>query len=219
LRLVLLGPPGAGKGTQAKVLSNKLNMLHISTGDIFREAKQSGSELGNKLADYMNRGALVPDDMVNQIVAERLKKDDIKNSGFILDGYPRTKDQAEALDKALTDVELALDSVIYMKTSKDVVISRLTGRRVCKGCGSIFHVKNIPAKKEGICDYCGEELYQREDDKEETVLKRLQVYEDQTKELIDYYESKGILKTVSGDLEVRQLYDDLYELFGKEGLL
>ena len=219
MRLVLLGPPGAGKGTQAKVLSNKLSIPHISTGDIFREAKQSGSELGKKLSEYMDSGALVPDDMVNQIVAQRLQKDDIKDTGFILDGYPRTKDQAEALDKALSVVDLNLDSVVYMKTSKEVIISRLTGRRVCKGCGSIFHIKNIPSKVEGICDYCTGELYQRGDDKEETVLKRLQVYEDQTKELIDYYDNKGVLKTVSGDLEVRQLYDVLCELFGKEGLL
>jgi len=219
LRLVLLGPPGAGKGTQAKVLSNKLRIPHISTGDIFREVKASESELGKKLSDYMNRGVLVPDEIVNQIVTDRLQRDDVKDAGFILDGYPRTRPQAEALDRALEDIGIHLDSVIYMKTSKRIILSRLTGRRICKACGSIFHIKNIPPKQEGVCDYCEGELYQRDDDKEDTVLKRLQVYEDQTKELIDYYNDREALQTVSGDLDVRQLYDVLYELFGKEGLL
>ncbi|NQT95485.1 MAG: adenylate kinase [Candidatus Omnitrophica bacterium] len=219
MRLVLLGPPGAGKGTQAKVLSNKLRIPHISTGDIFREVKASESELGKKLSDYMNRGVLVPDEIVNQIVTDRLQRDDVKDAGFILDGYPRTRPQAEALDRALEDIGIHLDSVIYMKTSKRIILSRLTGRRICKACGSIFHIKNIPPKQEGVCDYCEGELYQRDDDKEDTVLKRLQVYEDQTKELIDYYNDREALQTVSGDLDVRQLYDVLYELFGKEGLL
>ena len=219
MRLVLLGPPGAGKGTQAKVLSDKLSLIHISTGDIFRQAAKSGDELGKKLADYMNSGALVPDEMVNQIVAKRLSQDDVKDSGFILDGYPRTSDQAEALDVALNEIGIHLDMVVYMKTSKDIIISRLTGRRICAKCGSIFHMQNIAPKVPGVCDYCGGELYQRDDDKEETVLKRLQVYEDQTKELIDYYGNNDVLKTVSGDLDVRQLYDVLYELFGNERLI
>jgi adenylate kinase len=219
LRIVLLGPPGAGKGTQAKVLSDKLDIVHISTGDIFREVKKSGSELGEKLSDYMNRGVLVPDDIVNEIVVARLKQDDVRDSGFILDGYPRTSNQAAALDKALDNIGMNLDLVIYMKTSKDVIIRRLTGRRICRQCGSIFHLENIPPKKPGTCDFCNGMLYQRDDDKEETVLKRLEVYEQQTQELIDYYGKRGILKTVSGDLDVLQLYDVLYELFGREGLL
>ncbi|MFC1808412.1 adenylate kinase [Candidatus Omnitrophota bacterium] len=219
MRLVLLGPPGAGKGTQAKVLSNKLNLPHISTGDIFRETKKSGSELGKKLGEYMDSGALVPDDIVNEIVTERLSKDDIRDSGFILDGYPRTSKQAEALDKGLESIGLDLNFVIYMKTSKDTILARLTGRRICKACGSIFHIKNIPPKKENVCDYCEGGLYQRDDDKEDTVLKRLKVYDEQTRELIDYYKEKNTLKTVSGDLDVRQLYDVLFELFGREGLL
>jgi len=219
LRIVLLGPPGAGKGTQAKVLSDKLDIVHISTGDIFREVKKSGSELGEKLSDYMNRGVLVPDDIVNEIVVARLKQDDVRDSGFILDGYPRTSNQAAALDKALDNIGMNLDLVIYMKTSKDVIIRRLTGRRICRQCGSIFHLENIPSKKPGTCDFCNGMLYQRDDDKEETVLKRLEVYEQQTQELIEYYGKRGILKTVSGDLDVRQLYDVLYELFGREGLL
>jgi adenylate kinase len=219
LRIVLLGPPGAGKGTQAKVLSDKLDILHISTGDIFRDAKKSGSELGKELSDYMNRGVLVPDDIVNRIVVERLKKDDIKDSGFILDGYPRTRNQAEALDEALSHIGMNLDMVIYMKTSNEIILKRLTGRRICSQCGSIFHVQNIPPKKEGICDYCNSQLYQRDDDKEDTVLKRLDIYNQQTQELIDYYQKRSILKTVSGDLDVRQLYDVLYELFASEGML
>ncbi len=219
MRLVLLGPPGAGKGTQAKVLSDKLSLIHISTGDIFRQASKSGGELGKRLADYMNQGVLVPDELVNQIVIERLGKEDVKAAGFILDGYPRTSEQAQALDQALDETGIHLDMVVYMKTSKEVILSRLTGRRICKTCGSIFHVQNIAPKIEGVCDYCGGELYQRDDDKEETVVKRLQVYQDQTKELIDYYNKNNILKTVSGDLEVRQLYDVLYELFGSERLI
>jgi len=219
LRLVLLGPPGAGKGTQAKVLSNNLKIPHISTGDIFRETRDSGTELGDNLADYMKKGLLVPDEIVNQIVAQRLQKDDIKDSGFILDGYPRTRQQAAVLDESLEKDGIRLDTVIYMKTSNETILLRLTGRRVCKRCGRIFHVKNIPPKQEGICDFCGGELYQREDDTRETVLKRLEVYNDQTRELIDYYDQKHMLNTVSGDMEVRKLYDVLYELFGKEGLL
>jgi len=219
LRLVLLGPPGAGKGTQAKVLSENLSLIHISTGDIFREAAKNGDELGKKLADYMNSGALVPDDLVNEIVAKRLSQVDVKDSGFILDGYPRTREQAKALDVALNEIGIQLDMVVYMKTSKDIIISRLTGRRICRQCGSIFHMQNIAPKTPGVCDYCGGELYQRDDDKEETVLKRLKVYEDQTKELIDYYGKNDVLKTVSGDLEVRPLYDVLYELFGSERLI
>jgi len=219
LRLVLLGPPGAGKGTQAKVLSEKLSLAHISTGDIFRQVSKSGKELGKKLADYMNRGVLVPDELVNRIVIERLSGTDVKDTGFILDGYPRTKEQARTLDAALNEMGMHLDVVIYMKTSKRVILSRLTGRRICTQCGSIFHVENIAPKVPGICDYCAGELYQRDDDKEDTVLKRLQVYNDQTKELIDYYSKNDVLKTVSGDLDVRQLYDVLYELFGSERLI
>jgi adenylate kinase len=219
LRIVLLGPPGAGKGTQAKVLSDKLNIVHISTGDIFRDIKKTDTELGKMLSDYMSRGVLVPDDIVNKIVVERLNKQDIKESGFILDGYPRTRSQGEALDMALSAVDMSLDLIIYMKTSKDVILKRLTGRRICRKCGSIFHIENIPPKTADQCDYCGSEIYQRDDDKEETVLKRLDVYQQQTQELIDYYSKKAILKTVSGDLDVRQLYDVLYELFGREGLL
>ena len=219
MRLVLLGPPGAGKGTQAKVLSDKLSLIHISTGDIFRQASKDGGELGKKLADYMNQGVLVPDELVNKIVIERLTKADVKDVGFILDGYPRTSEQAKALDAALNEMDIRLDMVVYMKTSEDIILSRLTGRRICRTCGSIFHVQNITSKVEGICDYCGGELYQRDDDKEETVLKRLQVYRTQTKELIDYYSENNILKTVSGDLDVRQLYDVLFELFGSERLI
>ncbi len=219
MRIVLLGPPGAGKGTQAKVLSDKLKIVHISTGDIFRDIKKTDSELGRMLADYMNRGALVPDDIVNKIVVERLSKQDIKESGFILDGYPRTRSQGEALDNALSGVDMNLDLIIYMKTSKDIILKRLTGRRICRKCGSIFHIENIPPKTANQCDYCDSGLYQRDDDKEETVLRRLDIYQQQTQELIDYYSKKAILKTVSGDLDVRQLYDVLYELFGREGLL
>lgn len=219
MRIVLLGPPGAGKGTQAKVLSNKFDISHISTGDIFREVRASGSELGKKLADYMTKGLLVPDELVNEIVTQYLTRNDVKEKGFILDGYPRTKKQAQVFDMKLDELGIKLDMVIYMKTSKDVILRRLTGRRICSACGKIYHITNIPPKIDGRCDTCAEDLYQRDDDKEETVLKRLEVYNEQTKELTDYYNKRGVLRTVSGDLDVRQLYDILSEIFGNEGLL
>ncbi|MFH1645875.1 MAG: nucleoside monophosphate kinase, partial [Candidatus Omnitrophota bacterium] len=203
----------------AKVLSNQLDIPHISTGDIFREAKASGSEMGKKLAEYMNQGLLVPDELVNEIVTQRLVQDDIKEKGFILDGYPRTKNQAQVFDTELDRLGIKLDMVIYMKTSKEVIVKRLTGRRLCSSCGKIYHVTNIPPRTEGKCDICAKDLYQRDDDKEETVLKRLEVYNKQTKELIDYYSERGVLKTVSGDMDVRQLYDVLSEVFANEGLL
>lgn len=218
MRLVLLGPPGAGKGTQAKVLSQELNLIHLSTGDIFREAAKKEDEIGKSLSGYMQRGQLVPDEMVNKIVIEKLKDKSIQEK-FILDGYPRTKPQAVALDEFLVKNKIPLDMVIYMQTSEQVVIARLTGRRVCGKCGANYHIKNIRPKKDEICDTCGGRLMQRDDDKEKTVLKRIKVYNQQTKELTDYYKNKKLLHTVSGDLEVDKLYDVLYQLFGQRGLL
>ncbi|MFH0732066.1 MAG: adenylate kinase [Candidatus Omnitrophota bacterium] len=218
MRLILLGPPGAGKGTQAKVLSQNLNLAHLSTGDIFREAAKKNDAIGKELSNYMQKGQLVPDETVNQAVFERLKDKKIQGA-FILDGYPRTRLQAVALDKFLKGSKIPIDIVIYMETTEDTVVSRLTGRRVCFECSAIYHLKNMPPKKENVCDKCGKPLMQRDDDKKETVLKRLKVYKQQTAELIDYYKEKGILETVSGDMEVDKLYRVLNKLFDKKGLL
>lgn len=212
MKLILLGPPGAGKGTQSVVLAKEYKLPHISTGDILRESVKSGQPLGLKAKEYMDKGGLVPDEVVTGIVAERLKKPDTKK-GFILDGFPRTIKQAEDLDSALKKMGSKIDAVIYFETSTKVAIERLTGRRVCKSCGFNYHVKNIPPKKEGICDKCGGQLYHRADDNEETVRNRLKVYEEQTKPLIDYYNKQEILKKVSGDMGVDELFKVLSKLF------
>jgi len=212
MRLVFLGPPGAGKGTQAEKISKECNIPHISTGDMLREAVKNNSPVGQKANAYMVKGELVPDQVVIEIVKERLMKQDTKN-GFILDGFPRTKPQAESLDEALKLSNMPLDAVLYFKTSDDVVIKRLSGRRVCRKCGATYHIKNIPPKKEGICNNCGTQLIQREDDKEQTVRNRLAVYLKETSELIDYYKNKKILKAISGDLDVNDAYNLLVKMF------
>jgi adenylate kinase len=210
--LVLLGPPGAGKGTQSVVLSKRYNIPHISTGDILRESVKSGQPLGLKAKSFMDKGELVPDEIVTGIVVERLKKDDTRK-GYILDGFPRTLKQAQELDQSLNKASSSIDMVIYFATLPAVAIERLSGRRVCKSCGFNYHVKNIPPKKEGICDKCGGGLFQRPDDTEDTVRNRLKVYEDQTKPLIDFYAKKGSLKRVSGDLGVDELFKVLSKIF------
>lgn len=210
MKIILLGPPGAGKGTQSVVLSKKYGIPHISTGDILRESVKSGQPLGLKAKSFMDKGELVPDEVVTGIVIERLKQADAK-MGYILDGYPRTLTQAVDLDAALKKIGTAIEMVVYFETSERVAIERLTGRRVCKKCGFNYHIRNIPPKKAGVCDKCGGELFQRPDDKEETVLNRLKVYEAQTKPLIEYYTKQGILKKVSGDSNV----DDLLAVLSK----
>jgi len=215
LRVVLLGPPGAGKGTQAQVLSKDLVIPHISTGDMLREALKAASPLGLKAKVYMEKGALVPDELVIALVKERLSKSDAKK-GFILDGFPRTPEQAKSLDESLKELKMPLDVVLYFKTSLAVIITRLSGRRVCGQCGKNYHQVNFKPKTEGICDVCGSKLVQRPDDKEETIEKRLKVYEDQTAPLIDYYKRKNILSEVSGDLDVQELNTELLKLFKKK---
>ena len=211
MRIVLLGPPGAGKGTQSIVLSREYGLPHISTGDILRESVKKGLPLGMKAKSYMDKGELVPDEIVTGIVIERLKNPDTKR-GYILDGFPRTVKQAVDLDEALGKSS-AIDMAVYFDTSEKVAIDRLSGRRVCKACGYNYHIKNIPPKKSGTCDKCGNPLFQRPDDKEETVINRLKVYREQTKPLIDYYTKSGILKKVSGDLGVDELFKVLSKIF------
>ena len=215
MRLVLLGPPGAGKGTQAQVLSKDLNIPHISTGDMLREALKAASPLGLEAKAYMEKGALVPDELVIALVRERLSKSDAKK-GFILDGFPRTPEQAKSLDESLKELKMPLDVVLYFKTSLAVIIARLSGRRVCGQCGKNYHQVNFRPKVEGACDVCGGKLIQRPDDKEETIEKRLKVYEEQTAPLIDYYKRKNTLSEVSGDLDVQELNAELLKLFKKK---
>jgi adenylate kinase len=217
MNLVLLGPPGAGKGTQAKVLSQNLSIPHISTGDMLRDAVSRGTLLGNEAKGYMAKGELVPDKLVIAIVKETLTAGGAER-GFILDGFPRTLEQATMLDATLKGAGKKLDMVLYFKTSLEISVSRLSGRRVCRTCGANFHIKNIPPRKEGVCDYCGGELYQRKDDEAETVRKRWSVYDEETEPLIAYYKNKGVLREVSGDLDVKQLNEILMVLFQKEKL-
>lgn len=212
MKLIFIGPPGAGKGTQAALISKEFNIPHISTGDLLRQAVKDNTAIGLKAEDYIKRGDLVPDEIVTEVTAERLKQKDCKN-GFILDGYPRTLNQAKDLDKVLISSGLKIDAAIYFKTSTPIIIERLSGRRICPNCGANYHIVNIPPKKEGICDICGAELYQREDDREETILNRLVVYNRQTASLIDYYREKNILKEVPGDLEASKIFDLLLKMF------
>ncbi len=214
LRTILLGPPGAGKGTQAVKIVEKYGIPHISTGDIFRENIKNGTELGKKAQAYMNRGELVPDDLVIEIATDRLAKDDCKN-GFLLDGFPRTVYQAEKLDEFLAGHGGKIDKVLDIAVGKDELITRLTGRRVCKACGASFHVVNIPPKKEGVCDYCGGELIQRADDNLETVTNRIDVYESQTKPLIDYYEKAGNIAHIDGTTGLDNVFADIVKALGE----
>ena len=217
MKIVLLGPPGAGKGTQSAVLSKKYGIPHISTGDMLREAVKKNAPLGIKAKAFMDKGELVPDEVVIGIVVQRLASPDI-NKGFILDGFPRTLKQAESLDVELKKISKPIDAVLYFKISAKVAVERLTGRRVCGACGFNYHVENIPPKKDGICDKCGGKLIQRPDDKEATVLNRLKVYEDQTKPLIEYYRKNGKLREVPGDLNVDEMLKVLSNIFVEEKL-
>lgn len=217
MRLVLLGPPGAGKGTQATVLSKEYNVIHVSTGDILREAVKNSTKAGNLAKSYMERGELVPDEIVTKIVAERISMEDAKK-GFILDGFPRNRSQAEELEKNLKNLGMKLDMVLYFKTKERTSIGRLTGRRVCPKCELNYHVKNRPPKEDNVCDACATALVQRKDDKVETIKNRLKVYESQTKPLLDFYTDKRLLHEVSGDKDVNTLFADLKAIFGKKNI-
>lgn len=217
MRLVFLGPPGAGKGTVAQVLSKTHHIAHMSTGDMLREAVKNSTAIGLRAKAFMEKGQLVPDALVIELVKERLSHADAQK-GFILDGFPRTPEQAESLDATLAQLKMPTDVVLYFKTSTEMIIRRLSGRRVCGKCGHNYHVINYRPKVEGVCDDCGDKLVQRPDDREETVLNRLKVYEEQTAPLIGYYRKKNILHEFSGDLDVPPLIEQLETLFKKQGL-
>ena len=213
MRAVLLGPPGAGKGTQAVRLVEKYNVPQISTGDIFRRNIKEGTELGKKAQEYMNAGKLVPDELVVDLVKDRLMQDDCKN-GYLLDGFPRTIYQAEELDKFLAQQGQKLDAVINFEVGYDTLIERLTGRRVCKECGAGYHIKNMPPKVEGVCDKCGSELEQRKDDTKETAVNRISVYEESTAPLIDYYTGTGALRNFNAEKDPDELLKDIITELG-----
>lgn len=214
LRAVLLGPPGAGKGTQAVKIVEKYDIPHISTGDIFRKNIKEGTELGKKAQEYMNAGQLVPDELVVDLVKDRLLQDDCAK-GFLLDGFPRTIFQAEQLDKFLEENEQKMDIVLNFNVSNETLMARLTGRRVCKSCGASYHVINIPPKQEGICDICGGALEQRKDDNEETAANRISVYEEQTAPLIGYYKETGVLADFDGEMPLDELFEKIVEAIGE----
>lgn len=205
MKIVMLGAPGAGKGTQAKMIASKYHIPHISTGDIFRANIKEGTELGNKAKGFMDQGLLVPDELVVDLVVDRLTWDDAKE-GYVLDGFPRTIPQAEALTKALAEKDEVLDHAINIEIPDQNIIERMGGRRACVACGATYHIVNIPPQIEGKCDKCGAELILRDDDKPETVRKRLEVYHDQTQPLIDYYGNEGVLKEVDGTVDMADVF-------------
>ena len=209
MKIIMLGAPGAGKGTQAKMISKKYDIPHISTGDIFRANIKEGTELGKKAKEYMDQGLLVPDELTVDLVVDRLQKDDC-SKGFILDGFPRTIAQAEALKNA----NQGLDFAINVNVPDENIINRMEGRRACVGCGATYHVVYNPTKVDNVCDACGKELILRDDDKPETVKKRLNVYHDQTQPLIDYYAEVGILKTVDGTQNMEDVFNAIVTILG-----
>jgi adenylate kinase len=215
MNLVFMGLPGAGKGTQAEKIVDHFQIPHISTGDMFRSAIKEGTPLGKEAKSYMDRGELVPDEVTIGIVNERLAKDDCKK-GFLLDGFPRTVAQAEALENMLALADRKIDHVIYIEVSRDLLLARLTGRRICKECGATYHTEFNPPKNEGVCDKCGGELYQRADDNEETVATRLDVNIKQQESLLNFYKELGYLRTVNGDQDIDVVFEDISNLLKRQ---
>lgn len=215
MKLILLGPPGAGKGTQACEITKKYNVPHISTGDIFRKNIKEGTPLGTKAKEYMDKGLLVPDELVVAIVEDRLKEKDCEN-GFLLDGFPRTVNQAKALDRVLDNMNTGLDKVLNIEVDKNILVDRAVGRRICKDCGSTYHTLFNKSKVEGKCDICSGDLYQRNDDKKETVSKRIEVYLNETAPLAQYYSDKGLIENINGDQEINKVFDDIVLALGSQ---
>ncbi len=213
MKIIMLGAPGAGKGTQAKRIAQKYTIPHISTGDIFRANIKNGTELGKKAKEYMDQGLLVPDELTCDLVMDRIQQDDCKN-GFVLDGFPRTIPQAEALDAALSKIGQKMDYAIDVDVPDENIVNRMGGRRACLSCGATYHVEFNPTKAEGVCDACGAQTVLRDDDKPETVQKRLTVYHDQTQPLIDYYKKQDILKSVDGTQPMEAVFDAIIAILG-----
>ena len=212
MKLIFLGPPGAGKGTHARILSEKYHAPHLATGEILRQQIRSKTALGLKAKDIIEKGGLVPDQLVNEMMFYEMKRVG-SEGGFILDGFPRTLGQAKALEAFLAEEKTKPDAVLNFATSENIIIDRLSGRRVCAKCGANYHIRNIPPKKEGICDQCGEKLTQRKDDEPGTIKNRLQTYEKETKPLIDFYAKRNLLKDVQGDYDIPELQFELTLLF------
>ena len=214
MKIIMLGAPGAGKGTQAKMLAGKYNIPHISTGDIFRSNIKNGTELGKKAKEYMDQGMLVPDELTVDLVIDRVQNEDCKN-GYILDGFPRTIPQAEALTKALSERNEKIDAAVDVEVPDEAIVTRMSGRRACVSCGATYHIVHTPTKTPGICDVCGEKLILRDDDKPETVQKRLTVYHEQTQPLIDYYKGLGVLVSVDGTKDLNDVFSDICAILEK----
>ncbi len=213
MKIVMLGAPGAGKGTQAKMIAEKYGIPHVSTGDIFRANIKNGTELGKEAKTYMDKGELVPDELTVRILLDRVAQEDCKN-GYVLDGFPRTIPQAEVLDKELTKLGEQIDFAINVEVPDENIIKRMSGRRACLSCGATYHIEHVPPKKEGICDKCGNELVLRDDDKEETVKNRLNVYHQQTQPLIDFYNNKKVLKEVDGTVDMKDVFKAITDILG-----
>lgn len=213
MKIIMLGAPGAGKGTQAKMIADKYSIPHISTGDIFRANIKNGTELGKKAKTYMDQGLLVPDELTVDLVIDRVGQEDCKN-GYVLDGFPRTIPQAESLDAALSKLGTKIDYAINVEVPDENIINRMSGRRACLACGATYHIVHIPTKTEGICDRCGSETVLRDDDKPETVKKRLDVYHEQTQPLIEYYSGKGALVEVDGTKDMNDVFADIVKILG-----
>lgn len=213
MKIIMLGAPGAGKGTQAKMIADKYGVPHISTGDIFRANIKNGTELGMEAKKNMDQGLLVPDELTVRILLDRVAQDDCKN-GYVLDGFPRTIPQAEVLDSELTKLGDHIDYAINVDVPDENIVKRMSGRRACLTCGATYHIEHVPPKKEGICDVCGSELVLRDDDKPETVKNRLNVYHEQTQPLIDFYTKKGVLKTVDGTVPMEEVFAAITAILG-----